>query len=103
MKNIPALSMIVMIAGLIIYVLVNNIFGIYVFMVGAVGLGIVRIIAMAKNRKTKEITRLPQIQLLSAASLIGAGYLMYDGSNSWSVLLLVSAVLEVYVTFRQKR
>lgn len=101
-KNIPVLSMIMMVAGLVLYVLMNSFYGIYVFMAGGTVLGIVRIIDMVKVRKGKEITRLPQIRLLSVVSLLVAGYLMFDGSNSWSVLLLVSAILEIYVTFRQR-
>lgn len=104
-KNIPAIAMLMMTVGLVLFLFstpLNTIYGIYVFVAGAVLLAIVRIIALIRSQNKREITRLPQIQLLSVASLLGAGYLMYDGSNSWSVLFLVSAVLELYVSYRQK-
>lgn len=101
-KYAPASSMVLMIVGLLTFLFVHPDYGIYIFMVGAIILGVIRFVAMIRSRNSNEVSRLPQIHLFSVAALLGAAYMMYDGSNSWSVLLLVSAVLEIYVSFRQK-
>ncbi len=94
--------MIIMLLGLLIFLFIENTYGIYTFGFGAAFFTIIRLLALVQHRNGSEISRLPQIRVLSAAALLGAAYLMYIGSTSWSVLLLVTAVLEVYVTFRQK-
>lgn len=94
--------MLLMIVGLLVFLFVNPDIGIYVFVAGAIILGVIRFVALIRSRNSNDVSRLPQIHLFSIAALLGAAYLMYDGSNSWSVLLLVSAVLEIYVSFRQK-
>lgn len=94
--------MVLMIIGLLLFLFSTPNTGIYTFVVGAVILGLIRFIALARSRSSSDISRLPQIHLFSVASLLGAAYMMYDGSNSWSVLLLVSAVIELYVSYRQK-
>lgn len=101
-KYAPVLSMVLMIVGLLVFLFSEPNVGIYVFAGGAVILGLIRFIALIRSQNSHEVSRLPQIHLLSVASLLGAAYMMHDGSNSWSVLLLVSAVLELYVSFRQK-
>lgn len=102
LKYAPILSMLLMIVGLLVFLFVNPDIGIYVFVAGAIILGVIRFVALIRSRNSNDVSRLPQIHLFSIAALLGAAYLMYDGSNSWSVLLLVSAVLEIYVSFRQK-
>lgn len=98
----PLVSMVLMVVGLGLFLFSNSEISVYIFLVGAVLLTLVRFIAMARAKGTAEVTRLPQIHFLSAAALVFSGYLMYDGSNSWSVLLLVSAAIEVYVSYRSK-
>jgi hypothetical protein len=44
--------------------------------------------------------RLSQIQIFSGLSLVVAGYFMYKGGNSWSVFVLISALIELYASFR---
>ncbi len=99
---LPTASMIIMLIGLVIFLFVNNVYGFYTFSFGAAVLALVRFLDMIHEQGKNKANRLPQIRVLSALSLLGAAYMMYDGSNSWSVLLLVTAVLEVYVSFRQK-
>ncbi len=94
--------MFAMITGLVLFLVSDEMVGIYVFAFGAILLTIVRLTALLQRQGGGQLTRLPQIRLLSAAILLGAAYLLYADSNSWSVLLLVSAVLELYVTFRAK-
>jgi hypothetical protein len=101
-KYAPVLSMLLMILGLLMFLFSTPMVGIYVFTAGAMILGIIRFVAFIRSRNSKEVSRIPQIHLLSVASLLGAAYMMYEGSNSWSVLLLVSAVIELYLSYRQK-
>ena len=101
-KYIPVLSMVLIMLGLLLFLFVDANIGIYVFSSGAIVLAFLRVIALVRSQNRREISRLPQINILSVAALCGAAYLMYDGSNSWSVMLLVSAVLEIYVSYRQK-
>lgn len=102
MKQLNIAAMLVMVIGLIMYILLREEYTIWIYGIGAIFFAIQRIVEMVKQRSANTgISRLPQIRLFSAAALLGAAYLMYDGSNSWSILLLVSAVLEVYVSFRE--
>ena len=102
-KYAPTLSMVLIIIGLLLFLFsAVPLIGIYTFAAGAVILGLIRVLALVRSRNSKTISRIPQIHLLSVVALLGAAYMMYDGSNSWSVLLLVSAVLELYLSFRQK-
>ena len=102
MKNVNILSMTIMVIGLLMYVVLREMYAVWVYGAGAVGFAIARIIAVIRFRSSgKHLSRLPQIRLFSAVALLGAAYLMYDGSNSWSVLLLVSAVVELYASFRE--
>jgi hypothetical protein len=100
-KNISLVSMILMILGLLSFLFSYFEYSVYIYLLGAFVYCGQRIVVI-KQQASNEVTRLPQIQLMSSISLLGAGYFMYDGSNSWGVLLLVSAVLELYVTFRHK-
>lgn len=102
MKNVNKGAMVIMIIGLIGYVLMREVYTIAIFGFAAFAFTISRLIAMVRQPSTgAKVSRLPQIRLFSAAALLGAAYLMYDGSNSWSILLLVSAAIEVYVSFRE--
>lgn len=101
-KYVPVLAMLLMILGLLLLFATPHIVGVYLFAAGAVILGIIRFVALIRSRNSNKLTRIPQIHLLSVAFLLGASYMMYEGSNSWSVLLLMSAVLEIYVSYRHK-
>lgn len=102
MKNVNLWAMIVMIVGLVIYVLVREVYAVGIYAAGAIAFAVTRLVAVVRHRSASAaVSRLPQIRLFSAAALLGVAYLMYDGSNSWSILLLVSAVIEVYVSFRE--
>ncbi len=48
------------------------------------------------------IRRLNMILLVGAFGLIGTAYFMYKGSNSWAVSLLISAIIDLYTSFRYK-
>ncbi len=103
MKNFNVASMGLIILGVVLFLFTEWEYAIIVYGLGALVFTIIRLLAMLRYRSVgKDISRLPQIRVLSAASLLGAGYLMYDGSNSWSILFLVSAVLEMYVSYRDK-
>jgi len=93
--------MIIMLLGLLFFLFIKESIGLYTYAFGALLFALLRLWAMVQYRRHNQVTRLPQIRLFSAALLVGAAYLMYDGSNSWSVLLLLSAVLEIYVSYRQ--
>lgn len=99
-KFSAAIAMSLMIIGVVLFLVVGGLTASYVFIAGAVIFAIERFVVMSKSDRTK--SRLPQIQMLSSICLLLAGYMMYTGSNSWSVMFLISAVIEVYATFRAK-
>lgn len=100
-KNGSAVAMVLIILGVLLYLVTELQASIYIYMTGALILTVVRFVIVTQNRSS-EPTRLPQIHLLSAISLLVAGYMMYKGSNSSSVLFMISAFLEVYVSYRTK-
>lgn len=95
-----SISMVLMIVGVILFLFteINDV--VYVYLIGAAVLTVSRFAEILQYKQGNEISRLPQIHMLSAIVLLGAGYMMYTGSNSWSVLFIVSAVLEIYVSYR---
>lgn len=46
------------------------------------------------------LRRMNRYQFFSAILLVGCSYLQFKGLNSWVVLLLVVAVLELFLSFR---
>lgn len=46
------------------------------------------------------LKRMNRYQLFSAILLVGCSYLQFHDQNSWVVLLLIVAVLELFVSFR---
>jgi len=71
----------------------------YAYLAGACLFTLSRVFSFILNR-TKIRGRLLQIQIFSGMSLIVSAALMYRGSNSWSVFVLLTALIELYVSFR---
>lgn len=72
---------------------------VYVFLSGAMTFTISRAIILYNSSDRKK-GRILQIQLFSGICLIIAGWFMHKDSNSWSVFVLLSAVIELYASFR---
>lgn len=71
----------------------------YVFLAGACLFSLSRVFNFIIYR-SKSKGRILQIQIFSGLSLILSAYLMYKGSNSWSVFVLLTALIELYTSFR---
>lgn len=71
----------------------------YVFLSGACLFTLSRVFQMINNRQ-KVKGRLLQIQIFSGLCLIVSAYFMLTQSNNWSVFVLISALIELYASFR---
>lgn len=72
---------------------------VYVFLSGAMAFTISRVINLYNSSDRKK-GRIPQIQLFSGISLVVAAWFMHKDSNSWSVFVLITAIIELYASFR---
>lgn len=52
--------------------------------------------------KPDKSDRIPQIQLLGSVLLVVSAYFMLKESNSWSLFLFLTAIIEIYTSFRTK-
>ncbi len=52
--------------------------------------------------KPDKRNRIPQIQLFGSVLLVISAYFMLKSSNSWSLFLFLTAVIEIYTSFRTK-
>jgi hypothetical protein len=71
----------------------------YAYLAGACLFTLSRVFSFIMYRD-KTRGRLLQIQIFSGFSLIVSAVLMYRGSNSWSVFVLLTALIELYASFR---
>lgn len=71
----------------------------YVYLAGACLFSLSRVFNFILFRE-KARGRILQIQIFSGLSLIFSAYLMYRQSNSWSVFVLLTALIELYASFR---
>jgi len=55
---------------------------------------------MKYNGDNFKIRRLNRFIYISSLLLVGICYLQFHGNNSWIVLLLITAFIELYTTFR---
>lgn len=86
------------IAGILLKIAAHEI-AFPVVLTGSILFAIVRIYSSLKYKDRKH-SRIPMIQMMSATSLVVSAYLMYKMSNSWAVFVLITAVLEIYASFR---
>ena len=73
--------------------------GKYFFAAGALFYIISRL-QMKYTGDNYKIRRLNRFIYISSLLLVGICYLQFKGNNSWVVLLLITAIIELYTTFR---
>lgn len=98
LNKIFYVAALLVVAGIMLYVSSNDL-AIPVFVTGSILFAGIRIISALKN-KNRHRSRVPYLQLVSSSALVFSAYMMYKGSNSWAVFVLVTAALETYASFR---
>lgn len=71
----------------------------YIFSVGAFISIVGRMLTLPQSDDFR-VRRLNNMLALSAILIIGAAYLMFKGENYCILLILISAFIDIYVTFR---
>lgn len=74
-------------------------YGTYLFAIGA-SLVILNKLWNQYRGDDFRLRRMNRYQLFSAILLVGCSYLQFYDQNSWVVLLLIVAVMELFVSFR---
>ena len=74
-------------------------YGTYLFAIGA-SLVILNKLWNQYRGDDFRLKRMNRYQLFSAILLVGCSYLQFHDQNSWVVLLLIVAILELFVSFR---
>jgi hypothetical protein len=97
-NNLFYISALLIISGVLLKI-TNYTSASFIYLAGACLFTLSRVIFLVTN-KEKIKGRISQIQIFSGLLLIISAYLMYKGSNSWSVLILLSALIEIYSSFR---
>lgn len=89
-------------AGALLHI-VNMQYAPYVFSAGA-AMAVVSAFLQAWQNRTDDIrrNRLFRIQFLNSLVLVLAAYLMFTGSNSWVVMLLLYALISLFLSTRFK-
>lgn len=75
--------------------------GFWIFAVSAVIFVVTRIITLPKT-DDKRTRRLYAQLMIGAGCLLGTVYLMYVGQNAWAITLIISAFIDIWVSFRLK-
>ncbi len=76
--------------------------GVYSFGLGAIGLTFIKL-KHNTNDTDFRIKRLRNIQALAAVLLLGTAYLMYIQHDFWVIALLLSASMDLIVSFRMPK
>ena len=75
--------------------------GFWIFTVSAIVFVVTRIITLPKT-DDKRTRRLYAQLMIGAGCLLGTIYLMYVGNNAWAITLVISAFIDIWVSFRLK-
>lgn len=89
---------IVVIASIFAYIYAQQ-FALYSYAVGALGMVAIRVSDLSKSSDAN-VRRLNIIQAVSAVLMLGAAYLMYIKFYGWLIAIIISAVIDLYVSFR---
>jgi hypothetical protein len=89
---------IIVIVSIVAYIYYQQ-FALYTYAVGALGMTIIRVSNLSSDKESR-IRRLNNIQALSSILLLGAAYLMYIKFYGWLIAIVLSAAIDLYVSFR---
>ncbi len=100
-KFVPfAVGYVAVIAGALTYILAENwLIGFTIFSVGAVVVAAMRLLTLQKSDNVR-MRRLQAQQLIGTGCMLATAYLMYTQSNAWAITLLISAFIDIWVSFR---
>lgn len=100
-KFVPfAVGYVCVIVGAIVHI-AGHAAGFWIFSAGAVAVTIARIWSMKKSDDVRT-RRLQAQQLIGTGCLLGTAYLMYTQNNTWAITLLISAFIDIWVSYRMK-
>lgn len=73
--------------------------GFWIFSVGTVAFVTTRMLTLPKtdDRRTR---RLYAQLMIGAICLLATAYLMFIGHNAWAITLIISAIIDLWVSFR---
>lgn len=91
-------SGIITIISALLFVIIEN-KAVYPFALGAAGMTFIKI-KQLKYSNNFRIKRLQRIQAISTILLLTTVYLMYKNENAWVVTLLLSAGIDLIVSYR---
>jgi len=95
------LSGIIVIASTVAFMLDQQI-AVYPFVVGAIGMLYIKIKNLSHSADFR-IRRLQKVQAASAILLLGTAYLMYTHKTAWVLTLVLSAALDLIVSYRMPK
>lgn len=100
-KYILIISGIILVSGCIAYILKNEL-AVYMVGFGAIGLTIIKIKNLSYSVNFR-IRRLQKISALSTILLLATVYLMYIQRKEWALTLLLSAIIDLIVSYRMPK
>lgn len=95
-----AIGYLCVIAGAIVHI-VGSEAGFWIFSAGAAAVTATRLLTLNKSDDVRT-RRLQAQQLIGTGCLLGTAYLMYTQSNAWAITLLISAFIDIWVSYRMK-
>lgn len=101
-KIILVLSGLLMVGGAVAYLFFSKEYVIVAFGLGVIGSLYIKIKTLPRDADFR-IKRLQKIQALSAVLLLGTVYLMYIEHNAWIITLILSAIIDLIVSFRMPK
>lgn len=97
-----AVGYVAVIVGALTYILVDNtLIGFIIFSVGALAVAATRLLSLKKSDDTRT-RRLQVQQIIGVGSMLASGYLMYVENSAWAITLLISAFIDIWLSFRMK-
>ncbi len=97
-----AVGYVAVIVGALTYILVDNtLIGFIIFSVGALAVAATRLLSLKKSDNTRT-RRLQMQQIIGVGCMLASGYLMYVENSAWAITLLISAFIDIWLSFRMK-
>lgn len=86
------------IAGAVVHILDFKV-GFYILGIGALVNTVFRLRMLPKS-EDRRIRRLNSQQFIVVAGFIATAYLMYQNHSAWALTLLISGIIDFYLTYR---
>lgn len=92
-------GMLILLLGVLLTIIEHQ-SGFWIYAIGLISVIIARVKQFLKYNSNNKRVFIPY--LFSTVSYILAGYLIYTGKNYWIIFILLSAVLDLYFSFRKE-